>query len=57
MGVLFAIYKLVVFENRVVGKMYEHKTEKLGRKDAFFGVSKFTVLVRYWSIIEQLQNG
>jgi hypothetical protein len=26
-------------------------------KDAFCGVSKFTVLDRYWGIIEQLQNG
>ena len=32
MGVLFAIYKLVVFEIGVVGKMFELKTEELGRK-------------------------
>jgi hypothetical protein len=31
-GVLFAIYKLVVFENRVVRIMFELKTEELCRK-------------------------
>ena len=29
---LLVIYKLVVFENRVVGIMFELKTEELGRK-------------------------
>jgi hypothetical protein len=32
MGVLFAINKLVVFENRVMRIMFELKTEELGRK-------------------------
>ena len=36
MGVLFAIHKLVVFENRVVGIMFELKTEELGRKGCIF---------------------
>jgi len=30
--VLFAIYKLVVFENGVMGIMFELKTENFGRK-------------------------
>jgi len=30
--VLFAIYKLIVFESRVMGTMFELKTEELGRK-------------------------
>jgi hypothetical protein len=30
--VLFAIYKLVLFENRVMRIMFELKTEELGRK-------------------------
>jgi len=34
--VLFAIYKLVVFESRVVGIMSEPKTEELGRKGCIF---------------------
>ena len=32
MVAFFTIYKLVVFENRVVGIMFELKTEELGRK-------------------------
>jgi hypothetical protein len=32
LGVLFAIYKLVLFENRVMRIMFELKTEELGRK-------------------------
>jgi hypothetical protein len=39
LGVLFAVYKLVVFENRVVGIMFERKAEELVRKDAFCGFS------------------
>jgi len=30
--VFFAIYKLVVLENKVIGIMIELKTEELGRK-------------------------
>ena len=31
---LFAIYKQVVFQSRVVGIMFELKTEELGRKES-----------------------
>jgi len=31
-GVLFAIYKLLLFENRVMRIMFKLKTEELGRK-------------------------